>query len=420
MRTLQTRSIISLLALAVPFAGSTGVAADPIFRSKPKNKDVIAAPSDAPPGGSPGGVVPAPKGVGAAIKERAGAPKTRKPVDNAVSLVEDLKVVPSANNVVFTFNGPPNTVPILEIGRTAPGVGADGRWAFPPTQGNTAYPVGGDKAKGEYRVDIGFLTELRPNTTYYYILNARSHNTDPGAFRQQVKGMFTTVAQTVRITFTHLRVLNDSDPTGDGELTFVFWANAGDTPGGKRVIGEDPLDWGEGPHEANVVLEVPNAPDQLILQVDGFDDDSRPLTSYSRPSLPLTGPGANSAVEWNLARAVFDLTAHPGATASFPFTLYSVKNGDMSGRYVVVPAPVGVLYDGGTLGDLTFRAYGRVEIFRPLEGLEAARGSSAAPETRKGARIIPAPRGKPPVVRSEERAVPAKRHIFGPVFPNQK
>ncbi len=50
-------------------------------------------------------------------------------------------------------------------------------------------PAGGDKEKGEYSVDMN--QELEADTTYHYIISARSDN-DPNARRTQMIGKFTS------------------------------------------------------------------------------------------------------------------------------------------------------------------------------------------------------------------------------------
>ena len=384
----RTTAALALLGFSFLAVRAREAAAGRPVLTKPQSREVIAAP---PPGGGSG--APVTRKGGASIRDRLSGPRTKLPTEAVTTLVRELRVVPSANNVVVTFKGPPNTVPFLEIGRTPPGLGADGRWAFPAGQGATAYPVGGDKEQGEFKIDIGFLTELQPNTQYYYLLNLRSHDTDPGARRQQVQGKFTTVSRTVRVVLTDIKVENDSDPIGNGELLFVLWVNGGEPGGARRVLGNDKrLDWGEGWHSTSLAMEIPNAPDQLTIQVDGFDDDT-PFNTFSLPDRPLTGPGASSAAEWNLARVQFDLSRYPSGTVHLPFFLYSMGNGEVPKRYfIVIPEPGNFTESGGALGDLTFLASGGIDITSSAEPSPTAKSSptpSPTPAAARQPRAVP-------------------------------
>ena len=283
---------------------------------------------------------------------RRGSPiSILKPRDQVIAvdpLIKDVQVVPSARNVVVSFKAPPYTVPTLEISKDAPErLFPDGRWSFARSSKHTAYPVGGDRERGEYQIDIGFITELDPATTYHYVLNARANDSDPKATRQQVHGTFTTLSQTVKVIFTRILVLNDSDPNGNGELIFHYFANGGGTDGAHH-LNAGRLDWGEGSHDVHLELVVPDAPDQFPIQVDGYDDDGT-LTDAAFPStVPISAPRDSGYMESNLARDSFDLTQRPGPTATFDFRLNSAEN-------------------GGEMGDLSFAVFGRVEITRSLE-----------------------------------------------------
>ena len=326
---------------------------------------------------------PAPPATGSGNRFYSRSP--RSSFEAAQALIRDVRVVASANNVVVSFTGPPNTVPILELCKFPPQLLASRRWAFAQGQNSTAYPVGGDKEKGAYRVDVGSITELQPDTTYFYILNARTDNTAPGAARQQETGKFTTLSQTVKVIFNRILVLNDSDAHGNGELTFHYFANGGGEDGA-RHFGTSDLDWGEGSHDIHVELVVPDAPDQFPVQVDGYDDDSDPFFGRSlRIRAPLSSPGKGQNQEFNLARDSFDLTQHPGETTSFDFQLKSAEN-------------------GGDRGDLSFVVFGRVEITRSLP-------SSPAP--------VP-PASRPPFVLKPRRPRDAVQRSPGSVIARPK
>ena len=129
MRVAHVGSRAAFLALAILSAlavGSTSVpAAEPIVRPRPKNRDAIADPASSPAANPGTGVIPAPKRVGDAVSDRSGPAMTRRPTGDAVALVRNLKVEPRASSAVFSFNGPPETVPILELAEAPPVLGPD-------------------------------------------------------------------------------------------------------------------------------------------------------------------------------------------------------------------------------------------------------------------------------------------------------
>lgn len=113
------------------------------------------------------------------------APTMREDVaTHGVAYITDVRVAPNAQSVIVSFRAFPNTAPLVELSTVKPKVGADGQWGFPPGSGSVARPAGGDKARGEYVVDMN--QQLEPGTTYYYIISARN---DDGA-RHQVTGKF--------------------------------------------------------------------------------------------------------------------------------------------------------------------------------------------------------------------------------------
>jgi hypothetical protein len=89
---------------------------------------------------------------------------------------------------------------------------------------------------------------------------------------QNATGAFTTWSQTAKVTFTEIRILNDSDDGSSGELTFLLTAWG---TGQQAELGEgDPLNWDAGlTHAIASEPLIENAPDRIRLRVCGRDDD---------------------------------------------------------------------------------------------------------------------------------------------------
>ncbi len=104
-------------------------------------------------------------------------------------LITKVRVSLIGPSVKIDFSTFPNTVPLVELSRAQPLVGQDARWVFPQGSWSVTRPAGGDKAKGEYSVDMN--QELEPDTTYHYIISARNDN-GPNARRTQIIGKLTS------------------------------------------------------------------------------------------------------------------------------------------------------------------------------------------------------------------------------------
>jgi hypothetical protein len=70
------------------------------------------------------------------------------------SSIRDVRVAQNAQSVIISFSAFPNTVPLVELAKVQPRVGADRYWGFPPGSESVARPAGGDKDEGEYTVDM--------------------------------------------------------------------------------------------------------------------------------------------------------------------------------------------------------------------------------------------------------------------------
>jgi hypothetical protein len=238
------------------------------------------------------------------------------------------KVTPMLHGVAIGFRGRRGASPTLEIGTEKPGIQVLGeplRYRNPPLR---LQPQ--QLSKGATPTSVEYLVAysgLAQGAAYTYLITMPRAEGGPPA---QVTGSFTTLGQTVRVVFTHIHVLSDSDDESSGDLVFLLHANPLEPGARERMIGAytDPLQWESGTrHRLAAELVLENAPDRLRLVVQAEDDDhdlgdfrgvAPDIGSYE-----MAEPGANQSVEWGVAKGEFDLARHIG-TATIPFTLRSV------------------------------------------------------------------------------------------------
>jgi hypothetical protein len=236
-----------------------------------------------------------------------------------------VKVEPDAEKVVVSFTARPDIVPILQVGRRAPRRNSDvpERWEFSSTDLVGGYPVGGDKARGAYSVDISKISELQQATTYHYIINVPS---DDARRPWQETGSFSTKLRVVTLNFKLIQIVSDSDPSSAGDLQFRVYVNGEH----KFTLGsyDKPLKLESGArYDMNREVVIENAPEMLIIHVDGLDDDrdasnelvaaatlgfvSPRFGSGAETGPHFRGPGKNDAEEWNVARREINLALEP-------------------------------------------------------------------------------------------------------------
>ncbi len=153
------------------------------------------------------------------------APKPAEREAMAESIIRNVSISRSGQNVSISFTAFPNTVPLVEWGKVQPKFGADGRWAFPPGSGSVTRPAGGDKAKGEYSVDMN--QELETGAMYYYIISATSED---GVRRHQTTGDFPYVARFL-VRYRGFVCQDKTDGPGSDEIYAIVSASFPDPRG---------------------------------------------------------------------------------------------------------------------------------------------------------------------------------------------
>ena len=96
-------------------------------------------------------------------EEKPATAPTRSQVEAMSELIRNVQVAVGTRTVTISFSTFPNVVPLVELAAAKPRLGGDGRWGFPANSGSITRPAGGDKANGNYRVDIN--QELEPGST---------------------------------------------------------------------------------------------------------------------------------------------------------------------------------------------------------------------------------------------------------------
>lgn len=257
--------------------------------------------------------------------------------------ISDVQVVPGTSNVVFSFRSTQTTLPLIEIGKTAP-TSDRGIFGFGFNSGAFGRFV---QMQGKRRVlDLDVAGQnLEVATTYYYIINVfNDDKADTKRPREQITGKFTTLNQSIKVVWEKILVIDDSDDLSTGEISWGFFANYGQ-PGAKSVRYQN-LDMDSGEiYFPNKSFVMENAPDRISLGVRGEDDDGwgSPPTGIIGFG-PASGPGDTeypSMMDVNGAKGEFDLSDYPGTSRVVPFRLDSPH------------------------GSLKFVIFGVIEITRP-------------------------------------------------------
>ena len=120
-------------------------------------------------------------------------------------------------------------------------------------------------------------TGLAPDTRHFYIVIAKDAR---GATHRRV-GSFVTQMRRATIHFEEIKLFDDSDSTGAGELTFAFFAGKPGEPSFMEAVR--PADgWKSGStYFPNRTLRIDDAPDEIPVLVVGRDDDTSPVEVQS-------------------------------------------------------------------------------------------------------------------------------------------
>ena len=285
------------------------------------------------------GSLPPPSGGGGlsdgvvvdAVKDRAS--------DFRVAPIRNVRVTPGPRHIFIRFQGPPNQVPYVSIGR-GPAIQRSGELVFGDNLVGGGFVGPGtvtdaEKAKGEYTFASAFGTTfseegLDPGRTYYYLISVpagggRSYQ-ETGSF---VMRLLTT---TVKIVWERVRVIDDSDDLSTGEITFWFWANY-NQPSAKFTKYYNGDADSDHDYAINRSMVIQNAPGTLSLSASGRDDDSNVFNSGFTDAdyPPLIAPGATSAYDENVAKDTFDLTRYAD-NETVNFVLNTMPGGSLKFR----------------------------------------------------------------------------------------
>lgn len=285
------------------------------------------------------------------VRDRVLGPKTDRTHSDLFSM-RNVRVFPKIGGVVMYFDARHGVSPVVEIHESAPiKEPSTGRWFFPTALTNmSAMPVK-SKSTARHSHYLAEHKQLEQGKPYHYLITVPGDKSIP---ESQHTGAFTTLGMTVKVTFTQIYVLDDSDDDGNGELMFNFYAKSEhyqaylperSLPSGARI-------------KPRIEFEITNQSiDRLKILIEGTDNDGGPggriltegvrdgqFDAYYADAKPYVAAGGS--IEKNFAKLELDLTRHPGKSASIPFTIRSM--------------PV-----AGTKARLMFEVSGWVHFTRP-------------------------------------------------------
>jgi hypothetical protein len=247
--------------------------------------------------------------------------------------ITNVRVESGPRHVIIRFNGHPNSVPYVAIGR-GPAFSRNGELVFGDNLvGGGAVGINtvtnAEKAKGQYMFASAYGTTisedgLDPSRTYYYLITIPG----PGNQPYQATGKFSMAGEATKVTVVWEKVLieDDSDDLSTGEVDFRFWHNFGQ-PSGKFI--EDRIGDADTGHTygLNRTVVIDNASNSLTLSVSGRDEDGGVNAPFeSADTDPYTGPSSNTASDKNVASGAFTLSQYADNT-SVPFRLSSMSGG---------------------------------------------------------------------------------------------
>lgn len=255
----------------------------------------------------------------------------------------DIRIVPGVDSARLTFKTSQETVPVITI---TPKGGTPFTWvAF----------FGGAKTRHEYV--LGSSTPLAQNKSHTIHISVSGKDSYGAPMTTSASATFKTGFRNVTVILDRLKVLDDSDDAGDGEIMFSF--GAGNADSGELLAKDfrDRADINDDDPaiDLNKSLDVPNAPRSLWVQINGHDSDA---SLWNAPWVGLgivgmlphfTGEGSwfevTQGYDYSNVTSVFDLsditspTELPAEIATGAFKL----NFTVSARIKVdafVPPPI--------------------------------------------------------------------------------
>ncbi len=266
--------------------------------------------------------------------------------------LQNVRVFPNIGGVVVRFDARHQATPTVELHTEAPiKEPSTGRWFFPKVLASMKASPVASQSTGRLGHYLAQNMQLEQGKAFHYLITVPGNSSIP---EYQHTGTFTTLGMTVKVVFSQVHVIDDSDSDGAGELSFYYYAHS------ERYQAHSPertLASG-AKFRPGVTLTIANQPiDRLKILVEGYEDDSGPGGRRLYPGVvegqfdyhyAIHKPGVSNFgdFEWNLAKQELDLNRHPGKSTSIPFTIRSM--------------PV-----AGKQARLMFEVSGYVEVTRP-------------------------------------------------------
>lgn len=138
---------------------------------------------------------------------------------------------------------------------------------------------------------------VSPNRTYWYTVTA----TDEAGKVYKENGSFQAAKRTIAVKITSIKLVDDSDSVGTGELAFGMKVNATDF-GTVYTNG----DFGSGQTKSGLTISKsvgPAAPISFKVQVEGLEDDCEGIGSLCNGGTAYSYDPGGSSSEWDWATA---------------------------------------------------------------------------------------------------------------------
>jgi len=295
--------------------------------------------------------------------------------DYRVFPIRNVRVDPGPRHIFIKFQGPPNQVPYVAIGRGA-AIKKNGEWVFDDNLVGGGFVGPGtvtdaEKAKGQYLFASAHGTTftedgLEPGRTYYYIITVRDGTGQ--SYQDTGRFVMMQLATTVKVVWERVLIIDDSDDLSTAEIHFWFWANYSQPSAKFSQYYNGDADTGHT-YDINRTVVVNNAPNFLTLAASGRDSDFTFTEEVNEGTGPLDRP-SNDRDDANVATDFFDLTKY-GDSERVNFILNTLPG-----------------------GNLKFRIFGHLEITRATVAAGSAANSENIGSTSSPLTTAPIP---PPI-----------------------